>query len=169
MKKYSKTTGHNLLLRELDAMVESYIQAVSSRGTLVNSLLAIAACIALIQKYPIAVRNIDINSSRWTKRLFERMGYGRRMKISSKVKIPDDERCEIEFLFHYEIVTTIGKHSIPGFMIININQIPLKYLPTSNLILVEKGATSLTVEGGSNKRCITGTFSLTFSNEFVRM
>ena len=69
-KKYSKPTGSPLLIGELDAMVQSYIQAVSSRCTLVNSSLGITARKALIQKYPNAARNIDIDSSRWTKSLF---------------------------------------------------------------------------------------------------
>ena len=74
LKKFSKPTRRSLLLGELDAMVQSYIQAVSSRGTLVNSSLAIATCEALIQKYPNAVGNIDIDSSSWAKSLLECMG-----------------------------------------------------------------------------------------------
>ena len=52
-----------LLLGKLDAKVQLYIKAVSSRGAIVNSSLAIAAGKALIQKYPNAVGNIDIDSS----------------------------------------------------------------------------------------------------------
>ena len=51
-------------------------------------------------------------------------------------------------------------------MIININQTPLKYVPMSNLTPMEKGATPVTMEGGSDKRWITGTFSITFSNDY---
>ena len=166
LKKYSKPTGP-LLLGELDAMVQSYIKAVSSHGTLANSSLSVASGKALIQKCRDAVGNIDIDSSSWTKSLFKRMGYVRRMKTSSKVKVPDGARHEIKFLFHYEIVTRIKERNIPGPMIININQTPLKYVPTSIFTLAEKGATSVTMEGGSDKRCITGTFSITFSNEFL--
>ena len=64
------------MLGELDEMVQSYIKAVSSRDALVNLSLAIAAGKALIQKYSNAVRNIDIDLSKWTKSLFKRMGYG---------------------------------------------------------------------------------------------
>ena len=95
------------------------------------------------------------------------MGYVRRMKTSSKVKIPDGARCEIKFLFRHQIATTIERHNIPGSMVINIDKTPLKYVPTSNFTLAEKGATSVTMEGESDKRCITGTFSITFSNEFL--
>ena len=51
------------MLGELDEMVQSYNKAVSSRGALVNSSLAKATAKALIQKYPHAVGNIDIDSS----------------------------------------------------------------------------------------------------------
>ena len=107
------------------------------------------------------------------------MGYVRRMKTSSKVKIPDCAKRTTEFLFHHEVVTTIEKRhetvttiekrNIPGSMIINIDQTPLKYVPTSNLTLAEKEATCVTMESSSDKRCITGTFSITFSNEFLPM
>ena len=164
-----KPTGRPLLLGELDAIVLSYIKAVSSRGALVNSSLTIATGKAVIQKYPNAVGDIGIDSPSWTKSLFMSMGYVCRMKTSSKVKILEGARHEIEYLVHLEIVTTMEKHNIPGSMIININQMPLKYVPTSNFTLVKKGATSVTKEGGSDKRCITGTFSITFSNEFFPM
>ena len=74
-----------------------------------------------------------------------------------------------KFLFHHEIVDTIEKHNIPGSMIINIDQTPLKYVPTSNFTLAEKGATSVIMEGVSDKRCIVGTFSIIFSNELLPM
>ena len=95
------------------------------------------------------------------------MGYVRWMKTLFKVKIPDGVRLEIEFLFHHEIVTTIEKHNIPGSMIINIDQTLLKYVPTSKFTLAEKRTKSVTMEGGSDKRCITGTFSITFSSELL--
>ena len=95
------------------------------------------------------------------------MWYVRWMKALFKVKIPDGASREIEFLFHHEIVTTIERRNIPGSMIINIDQTFLKYVPTSSFFLSEKGATSVTMEGGSDKGCITGTFSITFSNEFL--
>ena len=91
------------------------------------------------------------------------------MKKSSKVKIPDNTRCEIEFLFYHKIVTTIEKHSILDSMIINIDQTPLKYVPTSIFTLVEKEAMSVPIKVGSNKKCITGTFSITFSHAFLLM
>ena len=150
-------------------MVQSNITVVSSCGTFMNSRLAIAADKAFIQKYTNTVGNIDTSSSSWTSSLFKRMGCVRRMKISPKVKIPDGARREIELLLHHEIITTIEKHNIPGSMTINIDQTPLKYVPTSNFTLKEKRTTSVTMKGGSDKRCITGKFSIKFSKKFLPM
>ena len=114
------------MLGEIDQMVQTYIKAVSSRGGLVTRTLANAAAKALMARYPNFVGNIDIDSSSWAKSLFKRMGFVRRMKISSKVSIPEGARKEIELLFHHEIVSLIEEHDIPCSMIINIDQTPLK-------------------------------------------
>ena len=92
LKKYSNYSFARWTCRDGSIIY----QAVSSHGALVNSSLAIVAGKALIQKYPNAVGNIDIDSSSWTNSLFKRMGYVRWMKTSSKVKIPDGARREID-------------------------------------------------------------------------
>lgn len=167
VSKYSKPVGRPLLLGEIDGMVQSYIKAVSSRGALVTSSLAKATAKALMSRYPGAVGNIDVDSSSWAKSLFKRMGFVRRMKTSSKVNIPDGARKEMEFLFHHEIVTLIEKHNIPHSMIINIDQTPLKYVPTGNFTLAKRGSASVVMEAASDKRSITGTFGITFTNKFL--
>ena len=92
--------------------------------------------------------------------LFRHMGFVRRMKTSSKVTIPDGARKEIEFLFQHQIASAIEEHDIPCSIIINIDQTSLKYVSTGNFTLAAKGSTTVTMEGGSDKRCITGTFEL---------
>ena len=61
------------------------------------------------------------------------------MKTSSKVTIPDGARKEIEFLFQHQIVSAIEEHDIPCSMIINIDQTPLKYVPTVISLSLQKG------------------------------
>ena len=94
LPKYSLRTGRPLMLGEIDQMVQTYINAVSSRGGLVTRTLANAAAKALMARYPNLVGNIDVDSSSWAKSLFKRMGFVRRMKASSKVSIPDGARKE---------------------------------------------------------------------------
>ena len=167
LPKYSLRTGRPLMLGEIDQMVQTYIKAVSSRGGLVTRTLANAAAKTLMARYPNLVGNIDVASSSWAKSLFKRMGFVRRMKTSSKVSIPDGARKEIEFLFHHEIISLIEEHDIPCSVIINIDQTPLKYVPTGNFTLAAKGSTTVTMEGGSDKRCINGTFGITFTSKFL--
>ena len=93
--KYAVPTGRPLLLGELDAMIQTYITSISSRGCVVNSVIAKSAAKALIERYPDAVGNVDIESSAWAKSLFKRMGFVNRRKTSCKVDIPDDARKEI--------------------------------------------------------------------------
>ena len=155
------------MLGQIDQMVQTYIKAVSSRGGLVTRTLANSAAKALMARYLNLVGNIDVDSSSWAKSLFKRMGFVRRIKTSSKVSIPDGARKEIEFLFHHEIVSLIEEHDISCSMIINIDQTPLKYVPTSNFNLAAKGSTTVTMQAGSDKRCITGAIGITFTNKFL--
>ena len=124
---------------------------------------------AVINKYPYVPGDIDVNSSRWAKSLFARMNFVKRRKTSSKVGIPDKACKEIEFLFLHELVTKVEKHNIPPELILNIHQTPLKYVPVGNETLAPKGETSVTIEGSSDKRSITGTFAISLHGDFLPM
>lgn len=167
--KYAAPTGRPLLLGELDAMIQTYITSISSRGCVVNSVIAKSAAKALIARYPDAVGNVDIESSTWTKSLFKRMGFVNRRKTSSKVDIPDDARKEIEYIFLHDIVSLVEEHKIPESLILNLDQTPSKYVPVGNSTLAKKGASCVVIAGSADKRCITATFSVTLSGEFLPM
>ena len=110
-----------------------------------------------------------MNSSRWAKSLFAKMNFVKRGKTSSKVDIPDKARKKIEFLFLHEIVTKVDKHSIPPELILNIDQTPLKYVPVGNETFAPRGETSVTIEGSSDKRSITGKFAFSLHGGFLPM
>ena len=93
------------MLGQLDSMVQTYLIAQSQRGCVINTSIANATARALIQRFPQAVANIDLESTALARSLFKRMGFVKRGKTSSKVEIPDAIRKEIESLFHHEIVT----------------------------------------------------------------
>ena len=116
---------------------------------------------------PDVVVNIDIYSSSWEISLFKRMSFVRCMKTSSKVTIPEGPRKKLDYLLHHEIVTMIEKHKIPHSMVINIDQTPLKYVSVGNFTLAQKGSSSVTAEGVNDKRCITGTFGISFKGNFL--
>ena len=165
--KYARKTGRPYLLGELDEMVQKYICSLSKKGSVINTTVANATAKALISKYPYVAGDIDVNSSRWAKSLFARMNFVKRRKTSSKVDIPDKARKEIEFLFLHKIVTKVEKHNIPAELILNIDQTSLKYVPVGNGTLAPRGETSVTIEGSSDKRSITGAFAVSLHGDFL--
>ena len=99
-------------------MVRKYLLSLSKRGGVVNTTVANATAKALMSKYPHAVGQVDIDSSRWAKSLFSRINFVKRRKTSSKVDISDGARKEIEFLYLHDIVSKVEQYNIPSALII---------------------------------------------------
>ena len=108
-----------------------------------------------------------MESTAWAGSLFKRMGFVKRRKTSSKVEIPDAAKKEIEFLFHHKIVTYIEKFKIPPSLILNLDQMPLKYVPVNQETKAPRGSTAVTIEGSNDKSMITGTFAIILSGNFL--
>ena len=156
--KYKTKTGRPL---------NTYICALSNRGAVISRAGAITAATALLKKYPKIVGEIDLESSSWAKSLFMRMGYVRRKNTSSKVEIPDKARKEIEYQFHFDIVSKVEKYNIPDALTINLDQIPSYLVPFKKFTMTPKGSTNVAIYGRDNKRTITATFVITLAGEFL--
>ena len=165
--KYESKTGRPLLLGDLDSMVQRYLLAASNRGAVITRASAVSAGKALLNKYPNIVGRIDLDSSAWARSLFQRMGFVRRRLTSTKVDIPDKARKEIEYQFHYDIVSKVERHKIPESLIINLDQTPSHLVPCKKYMMAAKGETDVTIAGANDKRSITATFSITLSGEFL--
>ena len=142
---------------------------MSNRGAVITWSIANSAATALIKKYPGVIGDIDLESSSWAQSLSRRMGFTRRRKTTTKVDIPVAARKEIEYLFLYEIVRKVEKYAIPDSLVINFDQTPLKIVQCSNSTLAKKNSKTVTIFGASDKRSITGTFSVTLSGKFLPM
>ena len=167
--KYARKTGRPYLLGELDEMDQKYIPSLSKKRSVMNTTVANAIAKALISKYLYVAGDIDVNSSCWAKSLFARMNFVKRRNTCSKVDIPDKACKEINFLFLHEIVTKVEKRNIPPELILSIDQTPLKYVPVGDETLAPRGETSVTIEGSSDKRSITGTFAISLHGDFLPM
>ena len=167
--KYARKTGMPYLLGELDEMVQKHISSLSKKGSVINTTVGNATANALISKYPYVAGDIDVNFSCWAKSLFARMNFVKRRKTFSKVDISDQARKKIEFLFLLEIVTNVEEHNIPPKLVLNIDQTPLKYVLGGIETLAPGGETSVTIEGSSDKRSITGTFAISLHRHFLPM
>ena len=58
---------------------------------------------------------------------------------------------------------------MPSSLIMNFDQIPLKYAPVANQTLARKGIKHVVAKGQSFKKAITATFGITFSMNFLPM
>ena len=140
------------------------------KGGVVNSVVAIAAAQALIQKSSDEhLKCIDLVSSSWTQSLFRRMGFVRRMRTTDKPEIPDRAVKEAKLLFQHQIVSIVEDDEIPESLIMNSDQAPLKYAPVSNSTLVKKGSKHILITGGAFKESIPETFGITYSGKFLLM
>ena len=81
--------------------------------------------------------------------------------------IPEGARKEIEYIFLHEIVSLVEEFHIPNSLILNLDQTPLKYVPVRDETMAEEGSNDVTVEGNSDKRCITETFAISAEGEFL--
>ena len=155
------------MLGELDVMVQKYIRALSNRGAVISRTGAIAAATALLKKYPKIVGKIDLESSSWAKSLFMRMGYVRRKNTSSKVEIPDKARKEIEYQFHFDIVSKVEKYNIPDALIINLDQTRSYLVLCEKFTMAPKNSTNVAIHGCHHKRTMTAMFVITLAGEFL--
>ena len=106
--------GRPFLLGSLDEMMRNFLFALRNRGGVVTSVIAVSAAKALIARNPhLLLSHIDLESSSWSKSLFRRMGFSRRMKTTGKVQIPEGARKEAEFLYLHKITTLIETFKIP--------------------------------------------------------
>ena len=61
------------------------------------------------------------------------------------------------------------KNGIPSCLVINLDQTPLKYIPSARQTLAKKGVKSVSIAGSADKRSITGTFLITLEGHFLPM
>ena len=116
--------GRPLMLGSIDERVKNFLLILSRKGgvvaKLLNSVVAIAATQALIQKSSDEhVRCIDLVSSSWTQSLFRRIVFVRRLRTTDKPEIPDQAVKEAKLLFQHQIVSIVEDDEIPESLIMN--------------------------------------------------
>ena len=143
-------------------------QAQRSRGGVISKGVAVATAQALIKRHPeLNLYHINIEESSWSKSLFKRMGFRRRLATTGKVSISEELKKEIEESYLYFIVKKIEENQIPHTLVINLDQTPSKFVPGCNKTLAEKGSKTVSIAGSTDKRTITATFAITLSGNFL--
>ena len=140
-------------------MVQKYIIASSNCDNVISRSIATSTAKALISRNPGYVGEIDLESSSWAQSLFRRLGFVPRRTTTAELEIPDDTFKEAQLLFTHDIVSKVDKYNIPDSLIINIDQIPTKYVAVSRSTLAKNNSKAVVIKGSSDKRSITATFS----------
>ena len=102
-----------LLLGEFDAKTQSYITALSNRGSVISRSVATAAAKALIKQHPGAIADLDLESSSWAQSIFQWIGHACQRHTSAKVNIQDVATKENEYIFMYFCTKLLPKSTYP--------------------------------------------------------
>ena len=153
----------------LDQTVQRFLLALRSRGGVNSRTIAIVTARTLI------ARNLQYNLCHvkiyfsWAQCLFRRIVFKRGTRTTGRVEIPERARKEAKLLYFHDIVSIVEEHSIPSYVVMNLDQTSLKYVPGMNHTMAKMNSSSVTIIGSSNKRSITGTFIVTLDGQFLPM
>ena len=67
----------------------------------------------------------------------------------------------------HDICTLVQTYNIPDELIINVDQTPSKYVPTSSVTMAEKNFKHVPKQGADDKRAITLTLAETLSGDML--
>ena len=93
------------------------------------------------------------------------MGFTKRMQTTGKVEIPEGARKEAELLYLHNIVTIFQNYEIPHLLIMNLDQTPSVHTCNEST-MAKQNSKSVSLAGSSDKRSITGTFTITMATSY---
>ena len=134
---------------------------------MVNTNIAIATALGFLRSSNDESINDLVPTVSWAQSLFRRMRFVRRFATTGKIEIPDGIKKEAELLFIHDIVHHIETNKIPESMVLNIDQTPLKYVPCGKTTMAEKSSSTVPINGVSDKRMITATFTISLDGKFL--
>ena len=97
----------------------------------------------------------------------DHMNFSRRAATASRPIIIQSLWEEINTQYLHDIVSAVQTYNIPDELILNADQTPSKYVPTTNVTLAEQGTAHLPVRGRNVKRAITVTAIQSLSGKIL--
>ena len=159
------TPGRPLKLGKLDDEVQRRLKLIRESGGRVDANIACAVAQAV---HKVKGPNTDIDITKgWAKSLFQRMGYTKRAATTGKLNLPKAYVDEKAFTFLNDIAMHAQKDSIPNTMILNWDQTPLQYVPSSKYTMAQCGSSKISIAGSSDKRNLTAVFTVSLHGDFL--
>ena len=72
-------------------------------------------------------------------------------------------------LYLHNIITIAKKYETSYSLIMNLHQTSLKYIPAMNHNMTKQNSKSVSIAGSSDKRSVTGTFTITLNGHLLPM
>ena len=88
-------------------------------------------------------------------------------KINLHLRVAERRMKEAELLFIRDIVHHIETNKISESIVLNIDQTPLKYVPCGKTTMAEKSSSTVPINGVSDQRMITATFTISLDGKFL--
>ena len=93
----------------------------------------------------------------WVRSVYHRKNFSRRAATTSRPIITQSLWKEANTQYLHDIASAVRTCNIPDELILNADQKPSKYVPTTNVRMAEQGTAHIPVRGGVDKRAITVT------------
>ena len=98
---------HAVLGEEIDVKVQNYLRILRSRGSVVNTKIAIATTLGFLRSSNEESINNLVPTVSWAQSLFHRMRFVRRFATTGKIEIPDGIKKEAELLSSMTLFITL--------------------------------------------------------------
>ena len=146
--------------------MRSYLSATRHRGGLVSRSIAITTAKALIKRNPRFNLDHSVFGNSWAKSIFSEWVTLDEQKLLLKYRFPKPFKKK-QSLSSNKIAKIVQARQIPNCMILNLDQTPSKFVPSSNTTLAPRGTKSIPVTGSPDKRTTTATFTISHDGDFL--
>ena len=162
--------GRPLIWGAIDAKFVRFLTALRDLGGHVSYQIKIIATTVLMQR----CSDPHIRAQRPPRvtcagSLFKRLNWNRRARLTCKVSIPIGAWKEAELLFLNDIVAAIEMYTITHQLVLNLDQIPSKYINTTRFTMAPKGMNEVPIAGSEDNQAITAAFTVTLAGDFLGM
>ena len=123
-------------------------------GRIVNRTIAIASIKGIVKSHDPSLLNYFDLSPSWARSLLKRMNFVRRKETKAAQKLPTDFPA-IPYEFVNRVRTVIDKNVLPPAMFVNCNQTNIKFVPTSEYTLEERGSKQVSIIGMEDEKGMT--------------
>ena len=157
--------GRPLTMGKYDHEVISRLKKLRDNGTAITWHTAVAVAKSIVEiKDPDNQHRYAV-AEPWARSLFKRMKFTQRAVTTGKLTMPECLISEVKLSFTGEISKLVTENKIPHEMIINFDQTPIQYVPSSRYTMAPTGSSKVSINGAADKKALTVLATVTMSGD----